>query len=310
MIYIVLTITSLLGKLAIFKFLRKIYNGSRLHQLVNLLVCIFLLQSSLELGLYYFASMPSHPAAYWFLVGMYCCLLSLALLLPFIALATTNTPIKHYVLFPAIAITVAIIGLLLTTRLIISDVQYIEVTHSLTRVAGDYYFIFQAASLISILSTLGIFAAKSFDPNFYIRTRSINLCLAFIPVCFFMLFILIGMAYGMQFNAVGIAPILFLIYTAALVHNLDNKQQPDYLVLLPFTRKNKILIYTLNRLVYAEPSINRKTLDEQLIDYYLSQSGLTQKDVAKILNMSEATLSRRKRQTQKKSSPEKALTGI
>lgn len=100
---------------------------------------------------------------------------------------------------------------------------------------------------------------------------------------------------GVAMNAMGAAPLLLMIYFFAMVHNIQPRKQPDYLVFLPFSKKNKMLVSALNQLVYMEPGTSAKTLREQLIDYYLSQPGLTQKEVAKLLNVSEATLSRRKK---------------
>ena len=293
MIYILLSSIGFLGKSFLFKRLINIYNNSQLHKLIATAFCLLIFQSVLEL-LSYYAYRTNNQYTYWFLIAYYFCLFSSVSLLPFIALSASNARFPRWLYYGFLCIIGAITFLLLFSRIIIVDSAFIATTQSVTRVAGPYYFIFQFVFLLCILATLIILIKKSTDKNYFVRIRCRNLCLSFIPFFLAGFFVIISMAFGFEVNAVGIFVCTSLIFLAAMVHNIRPDKQPDYTVFLPFSKKNKILVNTLNRLVYMEPDVNRKTLDEQLIDYYLAQPGLTQKDVSKILNVSEATLSRRK----------------
>ncbi len=299
MIYIALSIIGFIGKSFLFKQLLAIYNKSQLHQLMCALFCLLISGALFELSLYYFADDIDSPLANKCLIGFYFCLFYIAGLLPLIALATSNTQIPHWLLYTFLSVISAVTVLLLFSRSIIADIEFVASTASITRVAGPYYFIFQTVVILCLLSTLLILIKRSFASNYFVRVRSRNLCIAFIPVFSFSVFIVAAMAMGAKFNAVGILSFCSLIYLSAMIHNIQPKKQPDYLVFMPFTKKNKILANTLNQLVYIEVGGNNKNLDEQLIDYYLSQPGLKQKEIAKLLDISEATLSRRKQQLKK-----------
>lgn len=296
MIYILLSIISLIGKSFLFKQLLNIYNGSQLHKMMVSVFIILIAQSLFELSLYYYAYHPDSTGAYFCLLGFYFCIFYAVSLSPFVALSINNAKVPTWLLYGFLGLVSLITFLMLFTRLIIADAAYIETTRSLTRVAGPMYFLFQGVVLSCVIATLLILLRKSFDSNYFARLRSRNLCLVFIPCFALAIFLIIAMAHGAQINSAGTLAFVLLMYTAAIVHNIQPKKQPDYLVFLPFSRKGKILINALNRLVYVEPGADKNTMDEQLMDYYLSQSGLTQKEVSKLLNVSEATLSRRKKQ--------------
>jgi len=299
MMYIILSCISLAGKSFLLTNLTRIYNKSQLHKLLYALFSILILQSFFELSLYYYADKPESPSAYWALIGVYICLFYSISLLPFIAFAISNTLFSKYLLYGFLSVIAVITFSLLFSKTIIQGVQYVAAMQSLTRVAGPYYFIFQVVFLGCIITTFAILIKKSYSENYFIRVRSRNLCLAFIPFFFFTNIIIIAMAMGAKVNAAGLLPFTFLIYFFAMIHNIQPQKQPDYMVFIPFTKKNKILAKTLNQLVYIETDSNKENLGEQLIDYYLSQPGLTQKEIAKLLNTSEATLSRRKKQLKK-----------
>lgn len=300
MIFILLSAIGLFGKSFLFKLLLRIYDNSRLHKCIAVLFLLLIVQSVCEL-LSYYAYRTNASYIYGILICYYFCLFYTVSLLPFIALSASNTQFPRWLFYSCLSMIAAITFLLVFSRLIIADVAFIDSTQSITRVAGPYYFVFQVVSLITIVGTQIILLMKSYDPNYFVRVRSRNLCLAFVPLLLICVFALIAMAVGVSINVAGTLTFSSLIYLAAMVDNIRPDRQPDYMVFVPFSKKNRILVSSLNRLVYMEPGINKQTLDEQLIDYYLSQPGLKQKEIAKILNISEPTLSRRKQQLKQNS---------
>lgn len=294
MIYIVLTLISTLAKLLAFTHIKRIYQPTPLHKVVLVFIIMLIAQSTFELALYFYASDPESIGAYYALVGYYVCLFMVIACVPMIAIAASGRQLNVYIVLINLTIVGLIIFALLFTDWLIAGVELAKATGSLTKVSGQYYSIFQVAALLSAFFTVFILSPHNRYENYFTRVKTANLLISFIPICLFATFIVFAMALGIKFNAVGILPFCFLIYVAALVHNMHPQKQPDYLVFLPFTKKNKILMSTLYDLIYAHNGIDKKALDDKLIDYYLSQPDLTQKEVAKILNMSESTLSRRK----------------
>ncbi len=187
--------------------------------------------------------------------------------MPCIALAMTNTVLRKIHLYRIFVIILILNSVLLFTREIIADSQPLESTGSMTRVAGELYYIFQTSSFLAISIILGVYIKKSQHKNFFVRTKSMNLCIAFVPLAIFLFFIIIVMAAGLEYNAVGLAPFLALLYIGAIVHNLNPAKQPDYMAFIPFSQKNRILMRTIGNLAHTGDNIDHKSLEEQLIEY-------------------------------------------
>lgn len=88
----------------------------------------------------------------------------------------------------------AIIGLLLFTRLIIADV------------AGSHYWMFQTSAILAVLFTVVTLARARRSLDLFIRAKATNLLLAFLPLFLFAVCVIIAMQMGVKINAVGISP--------------------------------------------------------------------------------------------------------
>lgn len=295
MVYLGLTLISLVIKIFVYTKFKQIYNATTHHLLIMLFITILVVQSTFELALYYFAYQPNELGALLSLKGYYLCLFGIILCLPYLAIKISGKNIKEYYGVLGIVVYAGFFALIALTDWIIAGTMVEASTQSITKIAGQYYWLFQVSALLSVLFIISTLISQFKNKDFIIRTRCINLAIAFIPVFVFSFLIIFIMALGVKLNAVGVLPFCFVIYAAALAHNANAQKQPDYLVFIPYSKKNKILFNTLHDLLYANKNVNKKTDEKELIEYYLSQPGLTQRDVAKILNMSEATLSRRKK---------------
>lgn len=239
-IYIALTLIGAVAKIWAITVLRKNWCDTLLHRALMSLCLVLLAQTTTELPNYLLADQAKSLGAYWVVVSYYVCAIVMIAHLPIIAILATERRLNLYLLITAIAATGAIVGLMLFTNLVISDVATIK--HALTRVAGPYYTVFQIAALVSVLFSMFIYLhAAQQKRDIFIKVRSQNLLLAFIPTILFSFIIIFAMHLGYQINAIGMLPICILFYVAALIQNANPKTIPDYSVFVPFSKKWRLV---------------------------------------------------------------------
>ena len=300
-VYLLLTLVGVTAKLWALTELRKHWHATPLHQGLLWLIITLLLQSIFELSLYLLSDRPGSAGAYWSMVGYYVFIFIAIVLLPFIARLATEKPITAYFTVIAISIAAAVILLLLFTRVIIADINSLHA--ALTAVPGSHYWIFQVAALTAVLYSASALISGSRLDDYYIKTRSQNLLLAFIPTGLFAFFVVFAMHMGFQINAVGVLPICVLIYVAALVMNADPEQIIDYTYLIPLSRRWKLLRKIKQRVCSvrrdgAKPDKNE--YEQLLVQYTLEIFNGNQTQTAKYLNMHQSWVSRLARKAKPK----------
>lgn len=294
--YLVMTLAGVAAKTWFFWHLTRNWRDTRLHRLLLALALVLLAQSGCELLLYAFAG-GTGAAGYWSLIGYYIFTFGTIALLPFIAVEIVERRPNPYLTVIAITAGTAVVALLLFTRTIIADVTPMH--YSLTRVPGPYYWVFQLSALLTVLFTVVTLAGARRSANLFVRAKATNLLLAFLPVFVFAVTVVIAMQMGLKFNAVGILPLCFVIYVAALLQHTDPHRIPDYTLYIPWSKKAR-LVRELTRHVR---SINRdgvtpdarREYQDVLTQYALDIHGGNQTQAAQWLKVSQSWVSRKRK---------------
>jgi hypothetical protein len=231
------------------------------------------------------------------LVSYYICAFLLASMLPFIAANLIRYKIHNYILKAVIALNISAIYMLIATDNIISGVNHTGI--ALTRIAGDYYWIFQLSVISYIIYTLYILISRQKSLDGFLKIRTNNILLSFLLPAAFVVFIIIAMQFFDRINAVGILPIFIALFAMGIVDNICNKKIVDYSYWLPFSKKRR----ELNKLIKPFIEIQSDGLDPELKKEYnklIAQHALelfdgNQTKAAEWLQVSQSWVSRNQR---------------
>lgn len=267
---------------------------SRTHVLIAITIALMLGQSACELASYIYSDSPETLTAYYICTIYYALVFATLTCFPLLAHELTERPINPYLLLTGIFAAACIIGVLLFTNSIIADVATIDYT--LTRVPGDYYWVFQAGTITVFLYNIATLAGACRSSQFFARGRAFNLLIAFIPIFLFVVSVILAMALGVKINAVGAVPICMALYIAALIQNANPEDIPDYAYHVPFTdkwRMQRELNKNIRRLKRFGINFNKAEYEDRMIDYAVSMFGGNQKRAAEWLNISQSSMSKK-----------------
>lgn len=290
--YIALTFVGILAKLWSLAVVQRSWRRSVLFMLVALFIVVFLTQSTFELMLYFFSD--TSGAGEVALIGYYLCAFICVSLLPLMVAELTRFHIPRFMFNLLIGLNIGMVYLLVGSDLVISGVNHTGI--ALTRVAGEYYWLFQVSviSLVMLCLYILFYVKKSADGFLKIRTN--NLILSFALMALFILFIIVVMHFIEGINAVGILPLFVALFVVGVIDNICNKYIVDYSYWVPCSKKRR----EINKLIRPFIEIQSDGLDLEIKKDYnklITQHALelfngNQTKAAEWLNVSQSWVSR------------------
>ena len=150
-------------------------------------------------------------------------------------LVTIITQVKTQLITLLHGCGLAVIVLLLSTDLIVLDMARLH--HTITRVAGEFYILFQLFAVMELVISLSLIFRSTFSTNLnnVMRARSSLILISLLPLIFSSLSIVMLMAYGLKINAVVITPLMTTLFLLGCIYARSNKKIFDFSLLIPGT---------------------------------------------------------------------------
>lgn len=292
--YITMTFIGLTAKLIAMHSLTRRWRTTTLNILILGLILSLLAQSVCEFMLYAYADHPESPGAHAAIIGYYCFACIDILLLPFIVTLAIDKQVNRYLAVAAAMTGIMIVTALITSDLIITDVERLK--YALTGIQGPYYWIFQIGALLAFFFSAFTLWKGTMSPDSYKRVKSTNLLLAFLPVLLFGVAVIFFMQAGYKINAVGILPLCAALYITALIQNTGSQAIPDYLFYIPWSKKARIArkLSKPFRVIDLTPSDSKqlaKEYEQALVEHAIEILN-DRKKAAEWLNISQAKISK------------------
>ncbi|WP_233402685.1 hypothetical protein [Marinomonas transparens] len=195
----------------------------------------------------------------------------------------------------------ALSSLVFFSNKVIADFSVLD-NNSITRVAGEYYFVFQIYMVFFIfLSTFFLIKNILNAKEYYIKSRCLITLLAFLPFMLVAVLLMLLMQLGYRVNMAGFLS-LATCFMLLVFLSLNNKYSLfKVMKFVPFSRervyylKLSALLAQLSR-PWMEESVDMKSLLKE-IEILVIQNAhhyfATQKEVAQALSISESNLSRK-----------------
>lgn len=210
-----------------------------------------------------------------------------------------------------VLLAVLIIGLIFG-RSIIAGVEPMK-SYTLTRVAGEHYWIFSAYLIGGVLLAVSLLIRGMLhaDSNLA-RQKCLVVMLSAAAPSLTAVAVVVMMALGYQVNGAIYMSLTLSIMLGLLVFAEEKTRLFRLLTIVPYTRENRLHKQLLARITDCvsisddpgQQSINlkgmMKELENSVVEHVLGYYGGNQKKAASALGVSEATLSRRARACQKK----------
>ena len=214
-------------------------NQNATKALVALLACLSFL-NMLEILFFVSSSEDSALLRLYYIAAM----LSLMLISEFIFYLTRS----QIPLFNIIHIFgLFLIPLLMFTPYIIKGAQPMGI--SITRVHGEYYYLFQIFALLQLSTSIFLVIKTIFDGNqkSIIRAKSSVIFASFLPMFLAITIILFLMSLGVNINMVIILPITSTIFVWGCWYTVTNEKIIDLSTFIPVTpswkRKRELLFF-------------------------------------------------------------------
>lgn len=235
--------------IALIGLLLKIWAGFRLHQywrfgadrvwLLLFLIAAYA-QAVIEITGYLFLLDKSAEIITVAMHGYYLTFTLIIVIFPFSVSTIIRNAIHPLFVASAIVVIALFTHLLISTPLIVEG--YERTQYAVTRIPGDYYWVFQAMAITMIILCVSLLAQSyRYSNSELIRIKSANLLIGFIPFGIIITCILVGLRMGSTFTAAGILPLLVSIYVVVLAENLRDDRLLDLRAYLPWTRKARLL---------------------------------------------------------------------
>ncbi|MEX0619117.1 MAG: histidine kinase N-terminal 7TM domain-containing protein [Pseudohongiellaceae bacterium] len=249
----------------------------------------------------------SHESMMLLLLAYYCC--GVFITYAFINICLEYSGFRWHVKWfrRALNIILALMVVsLIFSRGIISDVEVMA--YSMTRVAGDYYWVFTLYTLAGLTLAVALLVRGLFrlDSNLD-RQR----CLVVLLSSSFPLLATAGimafMAMGYAINGPIVLSIAMTIMLGIMVYAEEKSRLFRLLTLVPYTRERKFhneILSQLTQCIAADQApLNLKQMmrdfEGRVVEHVLSYYDGNQKRAATALGVSEATVSRRTRGSQR-----------
>ena len=208
----------------------------------------------------------------------------------------------------------AIISGMLFTRGIIAGVAPMN-SFTLTRIPGDYYWLFAAYLFLGLALAVGLLIRGILhaDSNFARQKCLVVLVAAATPVLMAATVVAM-MALGVQINGVIFMSLSLSVMLGLIVFAEEKTRLFRLLTIMPYTRERRLHKQLLNKITDCvsisddpnQQAVNlkqmMKDLEGSVVEHVLSYYDGNQKKAAHALGVSEATLSRRARSCQQRRS--------
>lgn len=277
--------------------LRQEWKPSPEAVMCSLLLVLSLSLTVVELCGYYVLIQAPETNVVPLMKGYYALFSANLISLPMFAYVITRQRYGPLIIAINLSVTLVLAYLIVFTGTVIADVTRLEYTY--TRVAGEYYWVFQGLSITAIFVILHIaYSGYSQGKDEIQRVKSMNLFIGFAPYALFIVGVIVLMKLGVVVNAAGIGPLLLAIFTLVFAENARRNELHDLRAYVPWTRKAKMIraISRPIRTVNLSPNAC-KELPKQYNDTLVKLAEEMfdkQKDAAVWLGISESTMSRMK----------------
>lgn len=181
----------------------------------------------------------------------------------------------------------------------VADVQ--RIGHSITRMAGEYYWLVQAGLALPLITALALLIKNSVSAEPYSRRRaSIVLLVALAPMILACLLVIVLMAFEVKVNGSVFVSVSTCLTMLLFMFTQTDNQRYLLLCYIPFTRESRLLLGLVQ--MGARAIDNTKGYDDllseekKLIFEALILSDFNSTYAAKRLNMNRTTFNRKVRQ--------------
>lgn len=174
--------------------------------------------------------------------------------------------------------------------------------NALTRISGTYYFIFQIYAVAILVFPLVLLISKLvISKDYRLKIRCCIALFAFTPFISFTLVLIILMQLGYQINMVGFSSLCLSFMLIVFISLSDQHKLFTMMQFVPFSKERQYHL-KMQRLIrqfdlpVAGESVQMKTLLKEIEALVIDNTHnyfSTQKEVAKVLNISESNISRK-----------------
>jgi hypothetical protein len=189
---------------------------------------------------------------------------------------------------------------ILFSDLLISGYQLLP-NGSITRITGNYYIVFQLYILISLFLAISALIIGIAKGGVLTKKRCTVAILSFAPFITIAVLIVILMQLGYKLNMAGFLSLANCVMLFAFISLTDKHKLFVMMKFVPFSKERKFHLELRSILIRFSLPASGKSVDmkqllkevEELVVKHTSQYFDTQKEVARILNISESSLSRK-----------------
>ncbi|TBR41430.1 hypothetical protein CBF23_010275 [Marinomonas agarivorans] len=201
-------------------------------------------------------------------------------------------------------VLVAVSALAVTTLLTQHIILGFDVlpNNALTRISGEYYFIFQIYAVSILLIALLLLIHKLMTKSRHqIRSQCLIALLAFTPFILFTLLLIVLMHFNYQINMVGFSSLLLSFMLLVFISLSDKHKLFTMMSFVPFSRERQYRLKLLKLMRQFDgpivgQHINIKAILKEVEGVVIEHTNHyfdTQKEVAQMLKISESSLSRK-----------------
>lgn len=174
--------------------------------------------------------------------------------------------------------------------------------NSITRIAGPYYIVFQLYVLIFMVTSLVILARRAIrEKGSVLKYQCIIALLAFSPLILMVIGIISLMQLGYKVNMAGFLSITTCCMLFAFILLMDKSKLFNLMRFIPFSQERAFYLSVNELMIKFSLTASGESVDmkavfkelEELVIKNTNQYFDTQKEVARILKVSESTLSRK-----------------
>lgn len=187
---------------------------------------------------------------------------------------------------------------------------------SITKISGEYYFVFQLYMVSALLLAFGVLIRRLVTQNdYHLKARCLIALMAFTPYIIVTLSVIALMQLGYHINVVGLSSLAICFMLVVLIASTDKHKLFSMMSFMPFSRertyrlKLKQLLKEFQGPIYGkrvQMKVLLKELEALMIDQ-VQHHYTTQKELAHMFDISEANLSRKKANKQSKDEPPRRM---
>ena len=294
-VYLSALTLSIVIKIVVWRRLRKC-GRSPVRSLAMAFVAIAYAESILEIYILYISFNPSEYNLTFILRSYYMLIVAQAVLLP----VTIWSVLKHNVPRPGLIGSVSLAFLLslsvAASEHIVADA--VAIPHSITRVPGDYYWIFSVVVMFGLIATLmlptWVYIRSSKEVE---KAKCANMLCGASMLFLIVTGVIVLMANGFAINAMGFVPPALAIFLYSVAVCLHPTKVTDIRADLPWTKKYRTIrmLTSAFRSIDADQPLNSKDAGRELQDELILQAKKlfdTDRKAADWLNISPAKFSR------------------